>query len=252
MHDVNQKVRQNFGHREYAVLFFVMAALCTWQTISVEAHLQKAMLASASVALWGLTIAYSRADASVLMKRAVGTISPAGYLVFAPYHLLNAVLLRVSRWFSREEPLHEIVPGLFLGGRLLRCDEPRIKDAKICAVLDLAGEFSELPCLRRCGNYRSIPVMDACAPPYASLDAGVDWIREAHRNGPVYVHCASGHGRSALFVAAYLLSTGVVSTAADAELYLRARRSGVALRRWQREALRVWWAAARANRVQAD
>ena len=55
--------------------------------------------------------------------------------------------------------------------------------------------------------------------------------------GPVYVHCALGHGRSALVTAAVLLRRGIVGDVRAAELHLRERRPGVRLKGVQRRLL---------------
>ena len=56
-------------------------------------------------------------------------------------------------------------------------------------------------------------------------------------SGPVYVHCALGHGRSALIAAAVLLRRGIVSDVGAAESHLRERRPGVRLKGGQRRLL---------------
>ncbi len=53
----------------------------------------------------------------------------------------------------------------------------------------------------------------------------------------MYVHCAAGHGRSALTVAAYLLETGQASDAEAAREQVAAARPGIGLKRGQRATL---------------
>jgi protein-tyrosine phosphatase len=58
--------------------------------------------------------------------------------------------------------------------------------------------------------------------------------------GPVYVHCALGHGRTATVVLAYLLATGQVATLREGLARLRTLRPGVGLHRQQAELVRRW------------
>ncbi len=82
-------------------------------------------------------------------------------------------------------------------------------------MLDLTCEFSEIPALRQL-SYRCIPVLDTRAPSLDSLKAGAEWIKDESAKGPVYIHCALGHSRSATFVAAYLLLSGKARTPQEA------------------------------------
>lgn len=66
----------------------------------------------------------------------------------------------------------------------------------------------------------------------------MEWLSEAVGSGPVYVHCALGHGRSACVVVAYLLSTGAVGTVAEGIRLLKSLRPGVRLHPPQLQRLR--------------
>jgi protein-tyrosine phosphatase len=57
------------------------------------------------------------------------------------------------------------------------------------------------------------------------------------KDGPVYVHCAAGHGRSAMFVAALLLASGRLASVSEAEAFMREKRPEVRLSSSQRELL---------------
>lgn len=239
---VTSKLTQSqYGHHKVALLFSVLAILCTWQVFVVHAWFSILLLTASALSLWGLAFIYALGTPRYLLKRDDGTMSAAGYGILAMYHLLNAALLRLSRAVSRERAIHEISPGLFLGGRLLARDRELISRSGVCSVLDLAAEFAELAELRKCGRYYSLPVLDACAPAIDQLSFGVKWVKDARRHGPVYVHCASGYGRSALFVAAYLLVVGIAENPEEAEKYIQQRRKSVSLRKCQMNVLHEWW-----------
>jgi protein-tyrosine phosphatase len=57
----------------------------------------------------------------------------------------------------------------------------------------------------------------------------VAWLTERAGEGPVYVHCALGHGRSATVVVAYLVATGRAATVQEGLASLRSKRPGVSL-----------------------
>jgi protein-tyrosine phosphatase len=57
----------------------------------------------------------------------------------------------------------------------------------------------------------------------------LDFIGKRLEAGPVYVHCAQGHGRSATFAAAWLLAAGSAKDARDAVEKLRSKRPLVRL-----------------------
>ena len=101
-------------------------------------------------------------------------------------------------------------------------------------MVDLTAEFAEPRSVRNGRTYLCLPMLDAAAPEAAALQRAVlsvvDW------DGPVYVHCALGHGRSAMLVMAVLLETGRAASVAEAERMVRAVRPRVKVNavQWRR------------------
>lgn len=188
------------------------------------------LYAAGSFAL--LAAAYAGAGPGLLGKRADGGRSPLGWLLFAPYLLLIELSFGLYRLLSREPAYAQVAPNLSFGRRL---SAREARAAGWAGVLDLAGEF---PAAWVPERYRSLPVLDAAAPTEAELRAAVVWVAAAVESGPVYVHCALGHGRSACVVIAYLLSAGAVATAEEGVRRLRALRPAVRLHPPQRRVLR--------------
>jgi protein-tyrosine phosphatase len=83
-----------------------------------------------------------------------------------------------------------------------------------------------------------LPVLDGTAPSEEELRSAAAWVAAAVAEGPVYVHCALGHGRSACVVIAYLLSVGAVGCVAEGVQRLRSLRPGVRLQPPQLRLLR--------------
>jgi protein-tyrosine phosphatase len=136
------------------------------------------------------------------------------------------------RLFSREPCCHEVAPGLWLGRRPLRREVP----ADVVLVVDLTAEFFAARGVRAGREYLALPTLDGTAPDEAALRAAV--ARLADHPGPVYLHCAAGHGRSALLAAALLLARGLAADHHQAEARLRQVRPRVRLTRRQRQLLR--------------
>lgn len=185
-----------------------------------------------------LGLAYLLNRPQVLMKRADGRFPLLGWLLYLPYHLHNHLFLEVFRRTSSKPRWTEIVPGLWIGGRMRPSDEARLQSANFQSVLDVTGEFSEVKWLRAVPHYLCIPLLDITAPTLDQLRDGVAFIREGMTRGAVYAHCAFGHSRSATFVAGYLLASGQCRTVDEAIALVQAKRPRVRLNPPQLAALR--------------
>lgn len=198
----------------------------------------------AALAFGLVALAYAGGGPALLGKRADGRRRPWAWPLLGPYFLLNALGLALFRWGERGPPLATVAPNLALGRRLTAREARRLGPGWV-AVLDLAAEFAAVDPLRAAPGYRSLPVLDATAPGPADLADAVAWLGERTRLGPVYVHCALRHGRSATVAAAYLLATDPALTPEAAEAAVRAARPGVRLNRDQRARLGSYAASLR-------
>lgn len=217
------------GALRYAVLFGLTSLLAARAVFLTPVPWLAVLLAWLGLALAGMALAYALDSPAPLGKRPGGRISPAGYVVFWPVIGLNRLILLGHRLLIREALLDEIVPGLFLGGRPWRFDLGRLRALKIASVMDLTAEFSETRAVREL-RYGGFFLMDARPGTLESLERAMAWIDGARNRGPVLVHCALGHGRSAMAVAAYLIHTGEAHDAESAIERVRQRRPGIELR----------------------
>jgi hypothetical protein len=77
-----------------------------------------ALPAYAALSFVLLAVAYAGVGPRLLLKRANGRRSPIGWLLFAPYFLLNAATFGLYRLLSGEPAYVQVAPNLFFGRRL--------------------------------------------------------------------------------------------------------------------------------------
>ncbi|RYX85430.1 hypothetical protein EON83_05545 [bacterium] len=220
---------------KYAIVFSALGLVCAVYGASVGPLGLRVLFASLAVCWLGVGFAYAGAGGRLFGKRREGRLRWWS-AAFWPFHLLNYALLGAFRRSKKENAFDLIDDNVLLGCQLRARDEAELAPRQVRAVLDLTCEFAEAPFLRRL-NYRSIPLLDTHAPTLEQLREGADFLVQNAAFGPVYVHCALGHGRSALFVAAYLLQSGQAKTADEAIGLIRAKRPRIGLHPGQRAVL---------------
>ena len=212
----------------YAVVFVALAAACVFAATQVELWAFRLFAIWCALAFGGVGLAYAGIGPRAFGKRSDGTLPAWSRAVYAPYFLLNALSLWGFRSGARENAWDEIAPGLFLGCRLNSRDNAAIESLAVVSVLDLTSEFGETARLQAL-DYLCIPLLDTSAPNLQQLRDGVLWIENALKRGPLYIHCALGHGRSATFVAAYLVTSGRARDADEAIAQIKKRRPHIGL-----------------------
>jgi protein-tyrosine phosphatase len=210
----------------YSITFTVLAAV-----LLIDAALMGSwawLLAWAAMSFLIVAIAYAGAGPRLLGKRTDGSIAPWALLLHLPYFLLTWGVWHTQRRSSRAAAVHEVAPGLWVGRRLLPHELP----AGVTLVVDLTGEFRELAGVRTGRTYVCLPTLDAMAPRPDELRRAVDIA--AKWDGPVFMHCALGHGRTGMLAAAVLVARGVSPDVKSAIELLRAARPGIRLNPAQR------------------
>jgi len=181
-------------------------------------------------ALWLLWVAGSLALVAVnyafvgekgFQKEANGKLSIAASWLLAPY-LAGAWLN--SRWWTRKCPAPDaVVPGLSIG-RL-----PTSSEREAVGIQAIVDVTAELPCDARPAHYASVPMLDLVVPSQGQLERAARAIESAMKAGPVLVCCALGFSRSAMAVAAWLLSSGRATDVAEAVAIIRRSRPAIVL-----------------------
>lgn len=168
------------------------------------------------------------------LKNAEGKLTALSWIVFLPYLVCARLSFFLNGLVFRSESNFDLIAENVYLGRWHSARETKVFDhLNIRAILDLTWELNEPGRLIKHRHYLSLPVLDGTAPSMAQLQTGVEWLRCHAAEGPVAVHCALGHGRSATVVVALLLATGRAATVDEAVKFVQQRRPMVALKREQ-------------------
>lgn len=235
---------------KYAIVFSSLGLVCAFYALSVQPLWLRLLMVSLALCWLGVGIAYAGVGGRIFGKRRDGRLAWWSVL-FWPFHGLNFLFLSSFRRGKKENRFDLIDDKIVLGCQLSREHEAELAAHSVCAVLDLTCEFAEASFLRHL-DYRSIPILDTHTPPLEALQEGADFLVQSAAQGPVYVHCALGHGRSALFVAAYLIRSRKAKTADEAIEFIRARRPNIGLHPGQRAVLERFVAVQIPDLIQTD
>ncbi len=221
----------------FAVTFLPLGVLCLAMAAAPGDPILRLLWLNTGLACLGLGSGYARFGPRVMFKRDDGTMPAATYLIYWPYFVVSEFSFWAFKTLTKEEPCHEIAPGLFHGRRLSPGEEGILEARGIKGVLDLTSEFAETRFMREAPAYLCLPLLDATAPTAEELEKGLAWLKENMSKGPVYVHCALGHGRSTTLVAAYLLSVGSTRGIDETLAFIKSKRPGAKLHARQRRLL---------------
>ncbi len=186
-----------------------------------------------AVDLMVLAIAYGSNRAALLGKRSDGTMNPLAVVALLPYFTLTWGVWHLFRRITPEPTSNEVAPGVHVGRRPYPDDLP----ADTSLVVDMTAEFPVAPGVKDRAEVLLLPTLDARAPAREPFEEATARVLAALEAGPVYIHCAAGHGRSATLAAAVLMTRGDAASADEAETLMRRSRPAVHLHSAQRRVL---------------
>jgi hypothetical protein len=213
----------------YALLFILLGAVLAAAGLILGGWAFLLLWPAVSLLLVGA--AYAGLGPRILGKRPDGRLAPAAVVLLLPYLLATWIVWHIYRLVSPEPCYHEVAPGLWLGRRAFARELP----PGVGLVIDMTAEFAAPRGVGVGREYHCLPTLDTAAPDETQLRAAVEKV--VAWPGPVYVHCAQGHGRSALLAAAVLVRRNLATDARQAEEMLCRVRPGVRLTRSQRKML---------------
>jgi protein-tyrosine phosphatase len=214
----------------YGVAFFIFGAVLTAQAFRLGGWWLLLLWPAAS--FFVVAAAYILARPRMLGKRADGRLSTPTLAALAPFTAFAWAVAQTQHRLRRGPAASEVLPGVWVGRRAGARELP----AGVSTVIDLTAEFWEPAAVRDGRKYLCVPTLDARAPDERSFREALDCVASA--DGPVYIHCAQGFGRSAALAAAVLVRRGVARDAVEAEAMLVAARPGVRLTACQRAMVR--------------
>jgi len=159
----------------------------------------------------------------VFAKGLNGKLSPIAVVVLLPYLALIWGIWHVWRFLAGSPAFAELYPGVRIGRRLL----PREFPSDVTVVIDLTCEVYRSRPPGGATGYLCLPVLDAQTPEFEDLQEVVKRVVRSTR--PTYIHCANGHGRTALVAAGVLIARGLASDAEQAIAAVREIRPGARL-----------------------
>jgi len=222
----------------FALIFGGLAIVCLIAGWSIEPGPATVLLVAGAASTAAVAAGFAGAGPNVFLKGRDGRLTIGSWLLHWPYLIVNWLIFRGYCLSGREEPATEVVAGLWVGRLPLSAEFERWRRDRPAAVLDLACECHEPLVARRAGRYLYLPSLDTTPPTRRHLEIAVRWIHRSLEEGPVLVHCAMGHGRSVVTVAAYLLATGRAGDPDEAIELIRAVRPRVSPYERQMGALR--------------
>jgi len=186
-----------------------------------------------------VALAYFTAQPKLLGKRPSGRLTWWAAILYLPLLAISLTVWQLIQLFMGENASDEVTPGIHVGRW------PRIEElpAGAQAVVDLTAEFPARPGVRAHPGYVNHPILDTTSPSPAVIESIVRPLVDVP--GPILVHCAVGHGRSAMIAAALGLARGDFDDPEQAVAALQRARPRVHLRPVQAQRLREWFVALR-------
>jgi len=176
--------------------------------------------------------AYFLGDVRLYGKRPDGTRHWIATCLLLPYLALVYLLWSTHVVLSNEPAWNNVNESLVISRRLHAGEWP----ADVVLVCDLTCEFVDPAPIRNSTQYFCHPILDAGSAPANELIEFATRIPPPSQ-GRVLIHCARGHGRTAMFAAVWLAVHKFVTTSDEAVALLTNVRPGIRLRRRQRQAV---------------
>jgi protein-tyrosine phosphatase len=228
--DVKDHERAIRGHQlRYAAIFIMLGGCILFFAIFFVRHYIAWLLFWPATTFLAIGSGYAGIGPRVFGKRPNGSLPGWAIVLYLPFLAMTLATWQVQK--KRGNRFEEIVPGIWLGRRAHADELP----SSIRTVIDLTSELPEPKDLVTKRSYFQAPTLDEMVPDEGTLLGLVDKALES--KGGVYIHCVSGHGRSATLMAAVIMRKGLVKEVGSAIAFLEERRQGIRISSAQRTML---------------
>jgi protein-tyrosine phosphatase len=147
-------------------------------------------------------------------------------MMHLPFFFYTLGIWHIIRYISKENVCDQITESIIIGRRLLQKECPE----EIMNYVDLTAEFTEPKPLVEGMNYIFLPILDTGIPNIDEFDKALNKVT----NEMTYIHCAQGHGRTAIFTIALLVRIGKLRNFEEAFDLLKKSRTAIDLNTRQR------------------
>lgn len=205
------------------ILFIITGILLANYAITCQSLFLSVILIWSSVSFGLVGFSYLFNTTLLFGKNREGKQNIINIFILLPYLLYLWGTWHCLRLFKSENAIDRIDENLFIGRRLFRDELPE----NIDTVVDLTCEFSEDRLIVNKTDYHNFQILDASVPKYDELAKFIDELRKSDNR--IFIHCAEGHGRTALVASLLLIAKGKANTLNEAYDMLKIKRPLVKL-----------------------
>jgi protein-tyrosine phosphatase len=168
----------------------------------------------------------------VFGKGADGKIPLWSKALHLPFLTYTGIVQFAAVVVRKENAWDRVSDRLLIGRRLAVTEVP----ADIVNYVDLTAEMEDVREIRERHGYVCFPILDGSVPSGDDLKKAIANLAD----GVTYVHCAQGHGRTALFALALLSARGEIRDVTQGLDLLKTVRPGVRLNSAQRKFIKAY------------
>jgi hypothetical protein len=221
------------SYRKLFTVFILISIIFLVNALEAESYLFKIFLYWLAFSYTFIALIYFINKANSFFKnKDSGKIPVFIILLTIPYFLLIYSIWYFKYKFSKENKINFFFENYYIGKKILFQDLPN----EIEVVIDLTSEFNEDSNILKNRKYILFPILDGSIPDIDDFYLFIKEISKIQSN--IYIHCAEGHGRTALVgIVLYLIKNKKCSFE-DGLTFIKSKRDNIRLNNTQEEFLK--------------